>query len=259
MTDAESVERILAEARPLALLDAACLLWRQKYELDRLEAARPSLQPYIDMRNAEMRRAVHYWEAAQYRRAMETGDDPPTVARLKQTHPAVGDDELRQAIKAAIAIEEERDRLADIARIMTEAGRLPLPDAAYYLYMKKAELDRLEPATHRPPPEPQSWAYVTQVVRQVTQQIAKERAEGYEAATFDRLKRAHPEASEAELARALRAGIKLDVDCFRHYSAKGSDCYQDVVRAIGRAKAENPGFQEATYRAAEHHLAWAMR
>ena len=259
MTDAESVERILAEASSLTLLEAACLLWRRKRELDALERSSASMQPYIDMGNREMNRAVAYWEVRQLGRAREIGDDPPTIARLKRIHPAASDDALRQAVKASIAIEEERQRLADIARIMTEAEQRPLIDAAYHLYMKKSELDRLETVKPAAPMARTDWQVIRQTVRQVFQQLAKERAEGYEEATFQRLKRAHPEASDSELAQALKAGIKLDVDCLRYYSDKSPKHGENLDRAIELARKDNPGFQETTYHAAHWHLAWAMR
>jgi hypothetical protein len=176
---------------------------------------------------------------------------PPTIARLKRTHPAASDKELRQAIKSAILLEEERNRLAGIAKIMIEAERLPLLDAAYHLYKKKNDLDRLERI--QPPPQGENWAW------QFTQQIMKERAGGYEAATFGRLKRAHPEADEAELAQALKASIKLDVDCLRHYSDDSPNHGKNLIRAIELARKDNPGFQEATYAAAFQDLAMAMR
>ncbi len=80
-----------------------------------------------------------------------------------------------------------------------------------------------------------------------------------EAATFGRLKRAHPEAGEAELAQALKVGIKLNGDCLRHFSNDSPKHGENLNRAIELAQKDNPGFQEATYAAALHHLAWAVR
>lgn len=153
-------------------------------------------------------------------------------------------------------VEEERERLADIARIMTEAERRPLPDAAYYLYMKKNDLDRLETVKRDAPAGRQSWE---QTVRQVVRQIAQERAEGYDETTFHRLRRAHLGTGEEQLRQALKAGIKLDVDCTRHFAYNSPNYFQDVDHAIEQAKSENPGFREETYEMARHHLAWAMR
>ena len=85
-----------------------------------------------------------------------------------------------------------------------------------------------------------------------------EQATGYDR-TFDRLKEAHPEASDEDLKRAMKAAVKLNQDCVRHFSYSSRNYHDDVTRGVDLAKIENPDFQERTYKSAWNSLAWSMR
>jgi hypothetical protein len=145
---------------------------------------------------------------------------------------------------------------------IARAAQLPLLDAAYGLWKEKSTLDRAE---QPPRPAPRAGAnlrdpdVVKQLVRQAFAHVSHERATAHEGPTFDRLKRAHPEAPDDDLRTAIKAALKLEGDCLRHFSSTGADYFEDVRRAVALARQDNPGFREQTYRQAEHDLAVTMR
>ena len=134
--------------------------------------------------------------------------------------------------------------MSEIDRAIGDASKLQLFDAAYALWQMKGLLDRVDPQQQSTRPQPID--------------LKDERALG-RVVRSDRLKRAHPAATDEDLQRAIKAAVKLDGDCTRFFSDKGPDYLDDVRRAIELAKKENPGFQEQTYKSAFHHLAVMMR
>jgi sugar phosphate isomerase/epimerase len=152
--------------------------------------------------------------------------------------------------------------MSDIDQIIEGASRLPLNDAAYELWMRKWQLDRLEP-TYRPT-QPQGVdlknpKLFQRVVRNAFAKVLHEREIAPDGPTFDRLKRAHPEASDDDLRRAIKAAVKFDTDCVKNFSYSSPNYFDDVTRAVDLAKSENPGFQDRTYEFAQMKLAEAMR
>jgi hypothetical protein len=152
--------------------------------------------------------------------------------------------------------------MSEIDRAIGDASKLQLFDAAYALWQMKGLLDRVDPQQQSTRPQPidlKDERALGRVVRSAIANVLHERNTAHEGPTFDRLKRAHPAATDEDLQRAIKAAVKLDGDCTRFFSDKGPDYLDDVRRAIELAKKENPGFQEQTYKSAFHHLAVMMR
>jgi len=153
-------------------------------------------------------------------------------------------------------------RMSQLDDAIARAAQLPLLDAAYGLWKEKWTLDRVE----RPPrPAPQAGAnlrdpdVIKRLVSQAFVQVSHERATAHEGPTFDRLKRAHPDAADDDLRTAIKAAVKLEGDCLRHFTSTGANYFQDVRHAVALARQDNPGFRQETYRQAEHDLAVTMR
>ena len=138
--------------------------------------------------------------------------------------------------------------------IIGEAANLPLGDAAYAIWRERQTFERLEV---------KRWTLKDfrkpQAVKRGTQKgVAPARPQRDavpDGPTFQRLKRAHPEATDAELKQALAAAVRFDDDCFRHFSDDGADFWENVVRAVARSAQEHPGYLATTYRDARNHLA----
>ncbi len=140
------------------------------------------------------------------------------------------------------------------------ASRLPLNDAAYLLWSRKRILDRAE---NFPPERPEPVAgpidpeTVRRVVRKAISDVRSERDNAHDGPTFDRLKKAHPNAADSDLRRAIKLAVKLDRDSVRNFSYNVPG--NPVDRAVAIAREENPDFLESTYKALWYDLSWAMR
>jgi hypothetical protein len=147
-----------------------------------------------------------------------------------------------------------------LEQLIPEASQLPLKDAAFLFWRHKFQLDREEFPTPPPDPtiDPTDPAVFAPMVRKVMATLIRERQTAHDGPTFGRMKKAHPEAGDAEIKQAITAAVKFDTDCTSSFSY-GSDYSDDLTRAIDRAKAKNPGFLQSTYDAARRALAWAMR
>lgn len=78
--------------------------------------------------------------------------------------------------------------------------------------------------------------------------------------TFDRLKRAHPRATDDELKQAIIAAVKFDDDCFKYFRHGRAEDYWDMcILAVERAATDNPPYLEATYRDARNYVAYCMK
>jgi hypothetical protein len=97
------------------------------------------------------------------------------------------------------------------------------------------------------------------MVQDVVAKLHHERVTAQDGATFDRLKQAHPEASDEDLKRAIKAAVKLDSDCTKYFSHSNEGFSSDISRAIKLAKKANPGFREQTYSSAAFHLTFVMK
>jgi hypothetical protein len=148
-----------------------------------------------------------------------------------------------------------------LEQLIPEASQLPLKDAAFLLWRHKFELDREE--FPRPPPDPTidptDPAVFAPMVRSIMATLLRERQTAHDGPTFGRMKKAHPEAGDAEIKQAITAAVKFDTDCTSFFSYRSADYSDDLTRAIEQAKARNPGFLQSTYKAARLALAVAMR
>jgi len=97
--DANEIARIVADAAPLPLLDAAYALWRRRYRLDRLDG-RPTAEEIRINRTLTPEQMT-----AKYRRDREHAHEGPTSGYLKRAHPGADDTAIRQAIVTAVKFE----------------------------------------------------------------------------------------------------------------------------------------------------------
>lgn len=98
---ATEVNRIVAEAAELPLLDAAFSLWRRKTRLDTLEG-RPTED---DVRR--YRAMTPEQQGAYLRYKREHADEGPMFGYLKRAHPHASDADIRQAIIAAVRFDDD--------------------------------------------------------------------------------------------------------------------------------------------------------
>ena len=116
MLDMESqadFDRIVADAAPLPLKDAAYALWRRRYRLQTLEGRpRPEeVRAFRAMTPTE--------QAASMRRDRDFAQDGPAFGWLKASHPRAADSDIKQAIIAAVKFESacfkyfEQDNIGD--------------------------------------------------------------------------------------------------------------------------------------------------
>jgi hypothetical protein len=95
-------------------------------------------------------------------------------------------------------------------------------------------------------------------VRAAIAKVSFDVVNAHDGPTFERLKRAHPHASDDEVRKAIKSAVKLDQDCQRFFSY-GSNYGEDLRSAVEAARKANPGFQDETYRRAELRLGFLMR
>jgi hypothetical protein len=150
-----------------------------------------------------------------------------------------------------------------VAELLAEAAALPLRDAAYAIWRQKLTFERLEVRVRsrrdRSTPEAREKS-----MRESMAQIRYEDDFAQDGPTFDRLKRAHPRATDSELKQAVSAAVKFDDDCFHHLTKDGEkyregDAWENVVRAVARAAQDDPGYLETTYHDACNWVAYNMK
>jgi hypothetical protein len=96
--------------------------------------------------------------------------------------------------------------------LIADAAHLPLRDAAYAIWRQKSTFERLEGRVW--PPRDYSTPEAADKSRQASfAQIKYEREFAQDGPSFDRLRCAHPHASDAELKAAIIAAVKFDDDC----------------------------------------------
>jgi hypothetical protein len=101
MTEEETeVARIIADAAPLPLLDAAYALWRWRYRLDTLEG-RPTAEEVRINRTLTPAQFM-----IRYRWDRDHAQDGPAFTHLKRAHPGADDNAIRQAIITALKFED---------------------------------------------------------------------------------------------------------------------------------------------------------
>jgi len=152
--------------------------------------------------------------------------------------------------------------MSEKEQIFQRAAGLPLMDAAYHLWSRRNSLNRLDPWRQEESPSflaAQRWRRWRELERRVRAGLGLRSDFPTHFATLDRLRKVHPQAGDRAARVAVAAAVKLDSDCCRHFSYQSPNYLTDVDRAVARARTQNPGFQEGTYKAAWHVLAIAMR
>lgn len=141
--------------------------------------------------------------------------------------------------------------------VWKDACELPLKDAAFQLWRYRHQFDDAEFGA----PKRVSFddpADQARHMQAVMDKIRHDHDFAHEGPTFDRLKRAQPNASDSDIRDAIRAAVKMMDDCEKYF-----DAYQDfgdaIDDALAKARAKNPGFREDTWRHAGHWLVYVMK
>ena len=145
--------------------------------------------------------------------------------------------------------------MAAVPPEIERAAALPLLDAALLLWLHRRTLQRWDGKSSSPilAGDPASQ------IRQAIGALDFERAQAASGPTRDRLKIAHPQADDAALTLAIERAVKLDKDCASHFRRSGADLVAEAKRATERARADNPGFIDASYETVERFLCMMMR
>jgi hypothetical protein len=169
----------------------------------------------------------------------------------------------RQADKADKEVHAARTQafrtspMTEVETIIAEAARLPLRDAAFALWRQRPRLDALEGPRMTPAEIGIARALSPE---ELCLKVRFNRDHAQDGATFDRLKRAHPQTSDTELKLAIVAAVRFDDACFKYFTVDSTDYWQRVVRAVALAqRQESPGYLEGTYQAARNHVAYYMK
>jgi hypothetical protein len=141
--------------------------------------------------------------------------------------------------------------------ILAAASKLPLRDAAFELWRQKSRLDQEESALIPPEKRP---PFVPVPREEFPAWYKYQRDHAQDGPTFDRLKRAHPQADDVEAKLAIIAAVRFDDACFQYFTVDSTDYWDRVVRAVALAqRQEKPGYLESTYDAACNHVAYYMK
>jgi hypothetical protein len=143
----------------------------------------------------------------------------------------------------------------EIAAIIAAAGKLPLHDAADDLLKYMPRLDSLE--GRRPTPE-QVRINRTLSPEQWHAKYRYEREHTHEGPMFGNLKRAKPDADDADLRHAIIEAVKFYDACEKYFKWEG-DFWDCVAHAVAKAQREYPHYLDKTYRNARNHLAYLMQ
>jgi hypothetical protein len=142
--------------------------------------------------------------------------------------------------------------MSEFDDIIEKAAALPLLDAAFDLWLETGTLHALEGWRHIWPPPGMYGNDIDARVRYM-------RATAHENRMFDWLKMAHPAASDDDARQAIRAAVKFEDDCFRHFGDRSVREDGSVEQAVNLARREHPDYQERTYKRAGSHLSFMMR
>lgn len=145
--------------------------------------------------------------------------------------------------------------------LIEQASVLPTNDAAYLLWQQRYRLNRLEgdQSPKKPTDDLGTKEGFARTVRRAFASVTFERDNAQDGPTFRRLKQAHPNVGDESLRQAIKLAVKFDTDCTRYFSYSDGGLFADAKQAVERARADNPGFTEVTYRLAVQKLCEAMR
>jgi hypothetical protein len=147
-----------------------------------------------------------------------------------------------------------QEAISKVAQIVAEAARLPLNDAAFALWRQKIRLDTLE---GRPTAE-DVRAFRAMSPKEQSAKLKQDRDQAHDGPIFSHLKQAHPDASDADIKKAIIVAVKFDTDCFRYFNVD-RDFWDCCVRAVALAAKKHPHFLEQTYQDARNHVAYCMK
>jgi len=100
----QTVDELLAEAAALPLRDAAYAIWRRKITFERLEGR---AWPARDHGTPEAAKKSVRETLAQVKYEHDFAQNGSTFARLRRAHPRGTDDELKEAIVAAVKFDDD--------------------------------------------------------------------------------------------------------------------------------------------------------
>ncbi|PSO17384.1 hypothetical protein [Bradyrhizobium sp. MOS003] len=141
-----------------------------------------------------------------------------------------------------------------IAAFVAGAAKQPLLDAAFELWRCRYRLDSIE---GRPTAE-EVRINRTLNPQQMAAKYRYDRDHAHEGPMFGYVKRAHPDADDEAIRRAIITAVKFEAATEAHFKWDG-DFWECVVRAVAQAAAEYPDFLETTYRDARNNLAYYMK
>lgn len=148
---------------------------------------------------------------------------------------------------------------AFMLELLDEAASMPLKDAAFLLWRWKHRFDSHE-LPSPPPIDTKDPKLLEQLKGADFSAIYRfERANAHDGITFDRMKRVHPKATDADIKAAIKAAVKLDDDCSRYFDRDYADFIKAIDNALAKATRENPGFLPTTYRAAGSYLLYLWK
>lgn len=146
--------------------------------------------------------------------------------------------------------------MTEVDKIIAEAARLPLKDAAYALWRQSPRLDTLE---GQPMTAEEHAAAAARPMAEIVAKMKHDHDHAEDGRTFGRLKRAHPHAADAEAKMAIIAAVKFDDDCFRYYEQGHGDFGERIERAVELAARKHPGFLPRTYLRAKYYIGYYMK
>jgi hypothetical protein len=100
----QTVDQLLKEAAALPLRDAAYLPWRQKNTFERLEGR---VWPRRDTSTPEATEKSNKESHTRVKYEHDFAQDGPTFERLRRAHPRANDEELKDAIIAAVKFDDD--------------------------------------------------------------------------------------------------------------------------------------------------------
>lgn len=153
-------------------------------------------------------------------------------------------------------LREPESSMTEIEKIIAEAARLPLKDAAYALWRQSPRLDTLEGQ----PMTAEDYAVAAALpIAEILARMNHEHDHAEDGRTFGRLKRAHPRADDTDVKAAIIAAVKFDDDCFGYFESERGDFGERVERAVACAAQDNPGYLDRTYQRAKGYVGYYMK
>jgi hypothetical protein len=165
------------------------------------------------------------------------------------------------AVIVCRAIAQFHIEVADVSRIVYEiekASKLPLNDAAFYLWLNRNSLDLHDKNYQQRTLDLADHDDLSKIVRSAMAKVLFDFDNAADGPTFYRLKEAHPESSDESLKLAVDLAVKLYRDCPKYYTYTVGGL-ADCQRAVDLARKDNPGFLESTYEAARNDMCFQLR